>query len=144
MKGMNSFFRPEAGTRCLVSGPNCDNDDGYIFTEFDILWRNDTFVLYGNTNCYPNLNRWEQVIAKPLPSADAKMLVRVEPQPEYIEESGRWKWPLNPPHDNDGKCPHVYTASRQWWEYVPSGAKPHPWAEGVMLRDEVWYWAIPA
>jgi hypothetical protein len=71
-------------------------------------------------------------------------LIRVEPQPEYIEASGRWKWPLSPPHDNDGRCPAVYTGSREWWEYAPSGAKPHPWAEGVCLRDDVWYWAIPA
>jgi hypothetical protein len=70
-------------------------------------------------------------------------LIRVDPQPEYIESSGRWKWPLQPPHDNDGRCSHVYTASREWWEYVPSGAKPHEWAEGVRLRDDVWYWAVP-
>lgn len=74
---------------------------------------------------------------------DRLMLVRVDPQPEFIESSGRWKWPLKPPHDNDGRCTSVVTASREWWEYVPSGAKPHPWAEGVILRDEVWYWAVP-
>jgi hypothetical protein len=37
----------------------------------------------------------------------------------------------------------VVTASREWWEYAPSEAKPHPYAEGVRLRDDVWYWAIP-
>jgi hypothetical protein len=36
----------------------------------------------------------------------------------------------------------VVTASREWWEYAPSEAKPHPLAEGVRLRD-AWYWAIP-
>jgi hypothetical protein len=70
-------------------------------------------------------------------------LVLVEPQPTYIESSGRWSWPLKPPHDNNGRCPSVVTASREWWEYAPSGAKPHPWAEGVRLRDDKWYWAIP-
>lgn len=71
-------------------------------------------------------------------------LVRVDPQPTFIENSGRWHWPLKPPHDNDGRCTSVVTASREWWEYVPSGAKPHPFAEGVRLRDDIWYWAIPA
>lgn len=76
-------------------------------------------------------------------NAQKMVLIRVEPQPTYIESSGRWSWPLKPPYDNDGRCPSVVTASREWWEYVPSGAKPHQWAEGVMLRDEVWYWAVP-
>lgn len=71
-------------------------------------------------------------------------LVLIEPQPEFIEASGRWRWPLNPPNDNAGLCPYVYTASREWWEYVPDAAKPHPWAEAVRLRDDVWYWAVPA
>jgi len=71
-------------------------------------------------------------------------LVRVEPQPTFIESSGRWHWPLKRPHDNGGRCTSVVSASREWWEYVPSGAKPHPFAEGVRLRDDVWYWAIPA
>lgn len=144
MKGMNSFFRPEAGTRCLISGPNCDDDSGYVFLEMEILWRDDMFVVYRVPGCWPNIHKWEQIIAKPLPSADPKLLIRVDPQPEFIESSARWSWPLKPPHDNDGRCTQVVSASREWWEYVPSGAKPHPWAEAVRLRDDVWYWAIPA
>lgn len=70
-------------------------------------------------------------------------LVRVEPQPSYIESSGRWCWPL-PEHARfPGCCTEVVTASREWWEYAPSQAKPHPYAEGVHLRDNVWYWAVP-
>lgn len=66
MKGSQSTYRPVAGTRCLLSGPNEDNEQGYVFGETTILWRNDTFVLYGNAGCWPVLNKWEHVIAKPL------------------------------------------------------------------------------
>jgi len=70
-------------------------------------------------------------------------LIPVEPQPDYIEMSGRWCWPL-PEHARfTGCCTEVVTASREWWEYAPSEAKPHPMAEAVRLRDNVWYWAVP-
>jgi len=72
-----------------------------------------------------------------------KRLIRVSPQPEYIESSGRWSWPLPERAQFNDCCTTVVTASREWWEYAPSEAKPHPHAEGVMLRDEVWYWAVP-
>lgn len=71
-------------------------------------------------------------------------LIPVLPAPEYIESSGRWQWPLRPPYDNDGRCPYVVTASREWWEYVPSGAKPHPFSEAVLLRDNIWMWTVPS
>lgn len=70
-------------------------------------------------------------------------LVRVEPQPTFIESSGRWCWPLPEQARRPGCAWQVVTASREWWEYTPSEAKPHPFAEGVRLRDDVWYWAIP-
>jgi len=63
-KGLNSTYRPEAGTVCLISGPNCDNDEGYVFSEFTVLWSNDIFVLYGNEGFWPNLYKWDHVIAK--------------------------------------------------------------------------------
>ena len=70
-------------------------------------------------------------------------LIQVQPQPEYIESSGRWKWPLPEQARFPGCCTDVVTASREWWEYAPSEAKPHPMAEGVRLRDDVWYWVVP-
>lgn len=70
-------------------------------------------------------------------------LIRVEPQPTYIESSGRWNWPLPQQACFPGCCKSVVTASREWWEYAPSEAKPHPYAEGVRLRDDVWYWTVP-
>lgn len=69
-------------------------------------------------------------------------LIKVEPQPDWIESSGRWHWPLPDSARFPGCCTFVCTASREWWEYVPSEGKPHPMAEGVRLRD-AWYWAVP-
>lgn len=68
-------------------------------------------------------------------------LVRVEPQPTW--NGSRWVWPLPVRARFPNCCTEVVSASREWWEYAPSEAKPHPMAEAVMLRDEVWYWAIP-
>lgn len=70
-------------------------------------------------------------------------LVPVDPQPTYIGSSGRWNWPLPNEARHPGCSTHVCTASREWWEYAPDAAKPHPRAEGVRLRDDKWYWAVP-
>lgn len=67
MKGNpGNGYRPDAGTVCLVSGPNQDNEDGYTYGETTILWRNDTFVLYGNPGYWPVLNKWDHILAKPV------------------------------------------------------------------------------
>lgn len=44
-------YRPNAGTVCLVSGAHCDNEDGYTWGEYEILWRDDVFVLYRKPGC---------------------------------------------------------------------------------------------
>jgi len=67
----------------------------------------------------------------------------VDPQPTFIESSGRWRWPLPMAAGFEGCFDAVVTASCEWWEYVPSEVKPHPMAEGVQLRDGAWYWAVP-
>lgn len=67
-KGLNKTFRPKSG-RVLLSAPHMDNENGYTFAEFNILWANDLFLLYGNDGYWPCLARWEHVIAKPLPAA---------------------------------------------------------------------------
>lgn len=65
-KGASSDYRPPAGTTCLVSGPHCDDSEGYVFTEMTILWCNEIFVLYGKDGCWPNLHKWDHVLCKPL------------------------------------------------------------------------------
>lgn len=69
-------------------------------------------------------------------------LVRVEPQPEFIESSGRWRWPLPERAHFPGCCTEVVTASRQWWEYTPVEARPPFAEEAVLLADESWYWVV--
>jgi hypothetical protein len=64
----------------------------------------------------------------------------VKPQPTFIESSGRWRWPLSKRHDNGGKCPAVYTASREWWEYVPCEAYPYGQPGDRLLVRETWAW----
>ena len=41
------------------------------------------------------------------------IMIPVEPQPTYIESSGRWSWPLPPQAIFPGCCTHVVTASRE-------------------------------
>ena len=66
MKGQDSQYRPTVGTVCLISGPNCDDDRGYTYGEYTILWRDATFVLYGKPGCHPNLEKWNHVHCKPV------------------------------------------------------------------------------
>jgi len=71
-------------------------------------------------------------------------LIKVEPPPQFIKSSGRWKWLLPENACSPGCCTSVVSASREWWEYTPSEARPHLMAEAVMLRNGIWYWAVPA
>lgn len=63
MKGKNSY-KPKVGERVLLSPPHSDNDEGYVYQEYDILWMDDTFILYGNKGKYPNLDKIEHVHIK--------------------------------------------------------------------------------
>ena len=65
MKGKNNTYRPEVGEIFEISGPNCEDENGYFFSETTLLWKNEKFCLYGDNVCYPNLQRWEHIIAKP-------------------------------------------------------------------------------
>ena len=65
MKGQNNY-KPEVNERVLVSPPNCDNESGYVYSEVDVLWMDDTFILYGNKGYWPNLNKLEHCHIKQL------------------------------------------------------------------------------
>ena len=65
-------FRPEVGSTCLLTGPNCDNYNGYVFTTVEILWCDDLFVVYRSPDCWPVVNKWDHVLAKPLESASSE------------------------------------------------------------------------
>lgn len=47
------------------------------------------------------------------------------PQPEWIESSGRWRWPVPRSRVNPGCCTEVVTASREWWEYLTPNQLPY-------------------
>jgi hypothetical protein len=42
----------------------------------------------------------------------------VKPQPDWIENSGRWHWPIPKSKIHPGGCTAVVSASREWWEYL--------------------------
>ncbi len=69
-KGDGQTYRPEAGTRCLFSGPHMDDENGYVYHEVEVLWRDDLFVVYRVDGCWPNVHKWEHVRAKPIPSQE--------------------------------------------------------------------------
>lgn len=85
IKGHGTVYRPEAGDVCLISGPHCDDDNGYVFTTVKILWKDDTFIVYRKDNCWPVVHKWEHIIAKPLPERDENCEVcgKVVPGFEY-------------------------------------------------------------
>ena len=64
-KGKDSTYRPDVGTTCLISGPNHDNETGYVFSEMEILWRDDTFVVCRIPGCWPVVWKWDHICCKP-------------------------------------------------------------------------------
>jgi hypothetical protein len=59
----------------------------------------------------------------------------LKPQPEYIENSGRWKFPVPKKtiHKMAKGNTHVYTGSREFWHYLPDGSCPYG-----QVGDELW------
>jgi hypothetical protein len=64
----------------------------------------------------------------------------VEPQPHWIESSGRWCWPLPEKAHFPGCCTEVVTASREWWVYAPEEAKPIPGCFAAQDSEARWFW----
>ncbi len=74
VKGLRRLppYRPAVGTQCEVSGPNCDNDEGYTWSDTTVLWSDDTFVLYGRQGYWPVLNKWEHCLFRSAAIAKAE------------------------------------------------------------------------
>lgn len=62
-------YFPATGEVCEVSGPNCDDANGYTWMRMTVLWQNEKFVLYGLDGCWPNLHKREHVLFRPLPTS---------------------------------------------------------------------------
>ncbi len=63
MKGFNNY-QGATGELVLISGPNCDNEQGYVYGEYTILWQDENFILYGSEGNWPNLNKKDHVSIK--------------------------------------------------------------------------------
>ena len=66
LRASHQHYRPANGELCLYSGPNMDDDDGYVFMEIFVRWSDDVFVLTQKDGCWPNINKWDHCIFKPL------------------------------------------------------------------------------
>lgn len=58
VKGENSYL-PKVNERVLISPPNSDNLEGYVYSTYKVLWIDETFILYGNKGYWPNLHKIE-------------------------------------------------------------------------------------
>lgn len=67
----------------------------------------------------------------------------VQPQPSWIESSGRWKWPLPKRAHFRGCCTEVVTASREWWEYAPPEALPYRPGDTLWVREAFYIDQMP-
>ena len=66
MKGVNSKYRPESGTKCFISPEHADDEKGFLYGEYEILWSDGKFACYRKEGCWPVVSHWDHIIAKPL------------------------------------------------------------------------------
>lgn len=66
MKGDGCEYRPSAGSVALISGPNCDDENGYLYLEAEILWVDDLFIVYRRPGYWPIVNKWCHIRVKPV------------------------------------------------------------------------------
>ena len=59
----------------------------------------------------------------------------VKPQPDYIPESARWAWPVPKSTVREGCCTKVYTASREWWQYLSHEQFPYQGGDILYVRE---------
>lgn len=65
MKGLNNY-NAEINEKVLISGPNCENEEGNIYNEVIILWQDNTHILYCVHMCEPNLHKKRDIHIKKL------------------------------------------------------------------------------
>lgn len=116
MKGKNNY-EGKTGETVLISPPNSDNEDGYVYDEYQILWQNNIFILYGKENCWPNLEKKEHIHIKQLTD-------EITPLENKIDEAAtNWvmkddKWSNN--NDEGGDNYGSFVAGAKWGLNYPS------------------------
>ena len=65
MKHHGYPYRPKVGECCLIS-PNCKNGFGFTFSPYNILWKDENFILYGKDGGCPVLSKLDNIAIKPL------------------------------------------------------------------------------
>jgi hypothetical protein len=61
----------------------------------------------------------------------------IKPQPKYIESSGRWSWAIPKAKVHKGCCTEVFSASREWWNYLTPDQMPYQSGD-IMYGRETW------
>tara|TARA_R110000868_G_scaffold118062_13_gene313367 strand:+ start:2986 stop:3555 length:570 start_codon:yes stop_codon:yes gene_type:complete len=61
LKGMRRSpkYYPAIGETCRMSGPNCDDENGYTWVEVNVLWTDDFFIVTRVSNCWPTVTKLE-------------------------------------------------------------------------------------
>lgn len=58
-------YYPAIGETCRMSGPNCDDADGYTWASVEVLWRDDLFVVTRVPDCWPTVTKLELALFQP-------------------------------------------------------------------------------
>ncbi len=58
-------YYPAIGETCRVSGPNCDDADGYTWLDQEVLWRDELFIVTRTPGCWPTITKLELALFEP-------------------------------------------------------------------------------
>ena len=68
LKGMRRSpkYYPSIGETCRMSGPNCDDANGYTWSEVEILWTDGFFIVTRFKDCWPTVTKLELALFEAL------------------------------------------------------------------------------
>ena len=58
-------YYPTIGEWCRMSGPNCDDADGFTWADVEVLWCDDLFVVTRVPGCWPTVTKLELALFEP-------------------------------------------------------------------------------
>lgn len=74
-------------------------------------------------------------IIRQILNGERSIMLPVKPEPTFIISSARWCYTIPKSKIHNGCCEAVYTASREWWEYLSEDQFPYPVGETVYVRE---------